>query len=66
MDKEIVLSESDRTKFAKCLVCCKTGIGVKVGDYFSMAYSAKQWARQPVCDNCGTAMTLIYEVKTDD
>lgn len=56
----------DRFRYwAKCEPCCRTGRGVKVGNYFSRAYTERQWNRGPVCDNCSTPMTLLYEVIYD-
>lgn len=52
--------------WAKCPKCCKTGLGVKVGPYFSCAYTEKQWKRNPICVNCETPMQYIYEVVYDD
>jgi hypothetical protein len=63
---EPTLSDSDRTIFSVCPNCNKTGRGLKAPDYFSMAYTKKQWARKPKCDNCETEMEFKYEVKTDD
>jgi len=31
-----------------------------------MAYTKRQWARQPKCENCDTEMQFKYEVKTDE
>ena len=63
---DIRLSDSDRTKFAICPNCNKSGLGLKAPNFYSMAYSKKQWARNPVCENCQTPMQFKYEVKTDD
>jgi hypothetical protein len=63
---EITLNESDRTFFAKCPVCCKTGKGVPVGDYYCMAYTRRQWSRNPKCENCETPMRFLYEIPRND
>jgi DNA-directed RNA polymerase subunit M/transcription elongation factor TFIIS len=63
--KEVRLTDSDRTMFATCPECNKTGLGLKAPRYFSMAYSRKQWRRKPVCDNCGAKMVLRYEVEVE-
>lgn len=60
---EITLNDSDRTVFAVCPKCCKKGRGVVMGQYYSMAYTRRQWARNPQCENCNTAMEYRYEVK---
>lgn len=65
MMKEIRLSDSDRTMFARCSECNRTGLGTKAPMFFSMAYTRKQWAREPECDNCHTKMQLVHEVKVD-
>ena len=65
MTSDIRLSDSDRTVFAICPQCNKSGLGQKVPRYFSMAYSRKQWVRKPKCDNCDTPMQFKYEVKID-
>lgn len=64
--REVRLTESDRTVFAGCPKCNVSGNGMKAAKYYSMAYSRKQWARGPQCDNCGTDMQFKYEVKVDD
>lgn len=65
MVNEIRLTDSDRTVFSVCPKCNAGGLGQKAPRYFSMAYSRKQWARKPKCENCGTDMQFSYEVKTD-
>lgn len=64
--QEVRLTDSDRTIFATCPVCNRTGLGLKAPRYFSMAYTRKQWERAPVCDNCHTTMQFKYEVKTNE
>ena len=61
--REVRLTDSDRTIFATCPECNKTGLGRKAPRYFSMAYNKKQWEGIPTCDNCGTEMKFRYEVK---
>lgn len=63
--KEVRLTDSDRTIFAICPVCNKTGLGRKAPRYYSMAYTVKQWRREPRCVQCGTLMEKQYEVKGD-
>jgi len=63
--EEIRLTDSDRTVFTVCPNCNKTGLGLKAANYYSMAYSKKQWARKPKCDNCHTDMQFKYEVETE-
>lgn len=58
--------EDDFRFWAKCPKCCKTGLGVVMGDYYSCAYTRKQWARSPKCVNCDTDMQFIYEVMYDE
>ena len=63
---EIRLSESDRTVFAVCPNCNKTGLGRNAPDYYSMAYSRKQWSRGQQCENCKSTMEKVYEVNVDE
>lgn len=60
---DITLNESDRTIFAVCPRCCRKGKGVIFGDVFCMAYTKRQWARKPVCPNCGSHMEVKHEVR---
>jgi hypothetical protein len=62
---EVSLSDSDRTIFSICPNCNKKGKGVPVGNIYSMAYTRRQWQRNPKCENCNTDMQFIYEVKVD-
>jgi hypothetical protein len=65
--QDIKLLPSDPVVFAKCLHCTQTGRnGMLVPPYYSKAYSNEKWNRGPVCENCGTPMTFLYEVKIDD
>lgn len=64
--REVELTDSDRTIFAICPVCNRTGKGTKAPNFFSMAYTKRQWRRGPVCDNCESPMQFKYEVKTDE
>lgn len=64
--QEVRLTGSDRTMFAICPKCNKSGLGLKAPRYFSMAYTRKQWARKPKCDNCDTEMQFKYEVEVND
>lgn len=54
--------EDDFRFWAKCPRCCRTGKGVVMGDYYSCAYTRKQWRQEPRCVNCNTVMQLIYEM----
>jgi hypothetical protein len=62
-EKQISLTDTDPTIFAKCPRCSVTGLGVVVGKNFQKAYTRKQWARGQACDNCGFLMAFMYEVK---
>lgn len=62
---EIRILPSDPTVWAKCPNCCRTGIGVLVGEYYSKAYTADKWSRGPVCENCGTPMKELYRLEVD-
>lgn len=61
MDK-ISLGTEDPTVFAKCPKCTKRGRGVKVGDYFSKAFTERRWKRGPVCDNCSTPLVAVFSI----
>lgn len=70
MSNEITLTPADPTVWAKCPNCTKTGRGTVTGKYFAKAYPRrfKQYTyedvlRGEVCDNCGTDMQFLYEVK---
>jgi hypothetical protein len=62
---DIRILPSDPTVWAKCPKCCKTGLGVHVGQYFSKAYTADKWARGQICENCETPMVELYRLKVD-
>lgn len=64
--EQLRLSDSDRTIFAICPKCNVTGRGVKAANFYSMAYTRRQWAKEPECENCHTKMEYRYEVKIDD
>ena len=62
----ITLDYDDPTIFAICSgECCQHYRGKKVGNYFGKAYTVRKWKHGPVCDNCGSPMQAIYEVKRD-
>ena len=63
---DIRLTDQDRTVFAVCLSCNKSALGMKAPQYYSMAYTRKQWARAPKCENCHTDMQFKYEVGIDE
>lgn len=63
MDK-INLSPEDPTIFAGCPKCNKRGIGWKVGNYYSKAFTVRRWRREPVCENCNTPLVVLYEIQT--
>jgi len=63
--QEVRLTDSDRTIFAICPVCNRSGLGIKAPKYFSMAYAKRQWEKNPVCDNCKTQMEKKYEIEVE-
>jgi ribosomal protein L34E len=63
VDNEITLSPQDPTVFAKCPKCTRRGNGVLQGRYYGTAYTRRKWDRKPQCENCGTPMELLHEVK---
>jgi uncharacterized protein (DUF983 family) len=63
--KEVSLNEADRTIFSVCPKCNRTGKGRLAPNYYSMAYTKRQWATGPKCENCGTSMQFVHEVRTD-
>ena len=58
------LSSEDPTIFAKCPVCCKMGLGVKVGQYYSKAFTERRWKKGPVCENCNTPLVAVFTIDT--
>ncbi len=67
---DVTLSLYDPVIFAKCPKCTASYPGKNVGDYFAKAYPRRRLGRtaQEVvsaqrCDNCGTDMQFMYEVK---
>ena len=60
----IALNSEDPTIFAKCPNCCKSGRGVKVGNYFSKAYTERRWKKGQVCENCETPLVVVFTVET--
>lgn len=64
MAQPIKLDFDDPTVFAKCGGACTRHFpGKKVGTYFAKAYTVRKWKRHPKCDNCGSPMVFLYEVK---
>jgi len=66
--REVRLTDLDRTIFASCPQCNRDGFGVVMAKLYSMAYSRKQWNRDPKprCENCDGEMEFKHEVKIDD
>ncbi len=69
---EIVMTPSDPTVWAKCPKCTQSYLGNVVGKYFAKAYpkrsgkqvlTAEQVVEREKCENCGTDMQFMYEVK---
>jgi len=63
MADKLTLSPEDPTIFAKCPHCCRSGKGKKMGDLFLKAFTARRWKRNPVCENCGGPLVVLYEVE---
>lgn len=62
----ITLDYADPVFFARCSgLCCRRANGNRVGKYFAKAYNQREWKRGPLCDNCESPMSLLYEVKRD-
>ncbi len=59
---EIKLLPGDPTVWGRCPHCCRTGIGVVVGDYYALAFPRHKWERGPRCENCETPLEFMYEV----
>jgi hypothetical protein len=66
MTRDIELMASDPTVFAICEKCNRKGRGVHLGDISCKAFTKREWRQNPVCDNCNTPMTRLYEVKNAD
>lgn len=60
---QINLSPEDPTIFAGCPNCNQRGLGKKIGNYYSKAFTARRWKRNPVCENCETPLVLLYEIE---
>jgi hypothetical protein len=62
--KTVELEFDDPTIFAVCSGACNRHYpGKSVGNYFGKAYTERKWKRGPICDNCGSPMTRIYEIE---
>lgn len=61
----VQLTVHDPIMYAKCSKSAATGPKRKVGHFFGKAYSKAQWEAEPVCDNCGSPMELLYSVKLE-
>lgn len=66
MQKEVTLTASDPTMFSRCPKCNVSGLGVPLGDINCKAYTKREWRQNHDCENCGTQMVLLYEVRIDD
>ena len=58
------LSSEDPTIFASCPNCNKKGNGVKVGQYYSKAFTERRWKKGQNCENCNTPLVVLYTVDT--
>jgi len=57
----------DPSVFAVCSGKCSTKItGKTLDNYFGKAYTRTQWAANPVCDNCASPMSKLYEIKVPE
>jgi len=65
---EIELTDQDPTIWYGCRNCNRMGLGLPVGNYYSIAYSPKQVREAKrnstpfTCPNCSTELTFIREV----
>ena len=66
MTSPIRLEYDDPVIFAACSgVCNQHYPGKKIGKYYGKAYTVRQWKRSPVCDNCGSQMRYLYEIRRE-
>ncbi len=66
MVQPVTLDYDDPTIFAICSgACARHENGKKVGNYFGKAYTVRKWKRSPKCDNCGSPMRFLYEVRKE-
>jgi hypothetical protein len=63
MTTTIELNDRDLTNFMVCKKCNRRGLGQPLGDINCKAYTKRDASMKPECENCGSEMTLIYEVK---
>lgn len=42
--------------------CTKKGRGARVDSYYGKAFSAKKFARGPICDNCKAPMVEVVRI----
>lgn len=59
---KITLGPEDPTIFTKCPVCCKRGLGVKLGDIYCKAFTSRRWKKGQDCENCGTPLEVVFEI----
>lgn len=65
MTIQVALSPFDPVVFAQCSgQCCVRIPGKEDSNYFAKAYTRRDWAAGPVCDNCSSPMTKLYEIRT--
>lgn len=67
---DIKLELADPTIFAKCPKCTRSFLGNVVGNYYAKAFprrrpdrTAQDVVAAQTCENCGTPLELLYEVK---
>lgn len=44
--------------YARC-IRTRYGVGSRINDIYQTTYSEFQWAKKPVCPNCGGAMVEV-------
>jgi hypothetical protein len=58
------LNSEDPIIFAHCPNCNKRGRGVKVGNYYSKAFTERRWRKGQNCENCDTPLVVVFVVDT--
>ncbi len=48
---------------AKCIPCDPRGTGKVTGTYYGKTFDLRRWKAKPVCVNCETPMTKLWETK---
>lgn len=62
-DSPITLDFDDPVIFAKCGgKCSQMGPGNSILNIFYRAYPRRRWDKNPKCDNCNSAMVMLYQV----